>query len=78
MFHALESLQIGVGLSGPYAEAEGELTDECHRESDDVSFFASHNLYCNNIVRCYFAVLCAAKIIYFFLIAKDFVIFSIS
>ena len=43
VLHALVALQVGVGLSGPYAEAEGELADKCHSETDIVSFFACHN-----------------------------------
>ena len=43
VFYALETFQVGVGLSGPYAKAEGELADERHRIADDVSFFTCHN-----------------------------------
>jgi hypothetical protein len=43
VFHALEAFQVGIGLSRLYAETESELTDECHCEADDVSFFSCHN-----------------------------------
>jgi hypothetical protein len=43
VFHALEAFQVGISLSRPYAETEGELADERHSEADDVSFFSCHN-----------------------------------
>jgi hypothetical protein len=46
VLHALEALQVSVGLSWPYTVTEGKLADECHREADDISFFACHNRCC--------------------------------
>ena len=64
VLHALEALQVSVGLSWPYTETEGKLADECHREADDISFFACHN-------RCWLYVL-GAKVANISEICKDF------
>ena len=43
MLHSLVALQISVCLTGTDAETAGKLADECHRISDEISFFACHN-----------------------------------
>ena len=50
VLHALETLQVGVGLSGLYAKAECKLTDKRNRKADYISFFACHNRHCKYVL----------------------------